>query len=234
MHIGVLGDINKGYALGNLALRLADRFDNAKLRVNILMIVNFFIKPWKEHYAKLLGNLEEAIGMGIENGSLEDAAHCAYIYCSGGFRVGWKLPELHDKMTLYSELIRKIKHESALRLLSVFHQTVLNLMGRSPDPCALVGDVFDENVMLPVFKAANDRSGTCVTYLNKAMLCYIFEEYPKALENIILARKHLSGILGTPAVPTLNFYDSLARLSVYDESKKIVQMGTTRTHEFSS
>ncbi len=224
MHIGVLGDINKGYALGNLALRLADRFDNAKLRVNILMIVNFFIKPWREHYAKLLGNVEKAIGIGIENGSLEDAAHCAYIYCSGGFRVGWELPELHEKMTQYSELIRKIKHESALRLLSIFHQTVLNLMGRSPDPCLLVGDVFDENIMLPVFKEANDRSGMCVTYLNKATLCYIFEEYSKALENIILARKHVSGILGTPAIPTLNFYDSLARLSVYDKSKQKIHL----------
>lgn len=231
MHIGVLGDINKGYALGNLALRLADRFDNAKLRVNILMIVNFFIKPWKEHYAKLLGNVEDAIGIGIENGSLEDAAHCAYIYCSGGFRVGWKLPELHDKMTQYSELIRKIKHESALRLLSVFHQTVLNLMGRSQDPCVLVGDAFDENIMLPAFKAAKDRSGTCVTYLNKASLCYIFEDYPKALENIMLARKHLSGILGTPAIPTLNFYDSLTRLSMYDESKQKIHLWKVRLNQ---
>ncbi|AFM28125.1 hybrid sensor histidine kinase/response regulator [Desulfomonile tiedjei] len=224
LYIGVLGDINKGYALGNLALRLTERFDTAKLRVNIVMIVNFFVKPWKEHYAKLLGTLQEAIGIGIENGSLEDAAHCAYMYCSGGFRVGWELPALHEKMTQYSELIRKIKHESALRLLFIFHQTVLNLMGKSPDPCTLVGDVFDENIMLRVFQEANDRSGMCVTYLNKATLCYIFEEHSKALENVMLAQKHESGILGTPAIPTLNFYDSLARLSVCDKTKQKIHL----------
>ncbi|MBI5249577.1 MAG: AAA family ATPase [Desulfomonile tiedjei] len=211
---GIVGDIDAGYRFGQMALSLLERFSTSGLKVNTLEIVHFFVKPWKEHYGKQLKPLFEAYKSGLECGGFEEAAHCAYMYCSGLFRVGRVLPELAKEMAYFCDSIRKIKHESALRLLVIFRQAVLNLMGQSKDPCSLVGEAFDELKMLPLHQSASDRSAICVTHLNKLALCYIFEKYSAALESAAKAAEHLDGVPGTPAVPIFYFYDSLARLAI--------------------
>lgn len=214
---GFVGDIDSGYRFGRLATKLLDRFTSGKLSVNTTMMVHFFVKPWKEHYATQLEALRDAYKAGIESGSLEEAAHCAYMYCSGLFRIGKALPELEKEMAYYCDAIRKIKHESALRLLLIFRQASSNLMGQGTDPRMLVGEWFDEGKMLPIHQAANDRSAICVTYLNKLSLCFIFEDYTAALESAEKTAEYLDGVPGTPAVPIFYFYDSLARLAAYGE-----------------
>jgi predicted ATPase/signal transduction histidine kinase/CheY-like chemotaxis protein/tRNA A-37 threonylcarbamoyl transferase component Bud32 len=225
---GFVGDIDGGYRFGQLAMKLLDRFPSGKLRVNTIMVSHFFVRPWKEHYATQLEALREAFEDGMESGSLEEAAHCAYMYCSGLFRIGKELPELEKEMAYYCDAIRKTGHESALRLLVIFRQAALNLVGQGSDPRRLVGEWFDEEKMLPIHQAANDRSAICVTYLNQLLLCYIFGDYAAALKAAAKAAEHVDGILGTPGVPIFYFYDSLARLAVYGADTGRKQTGLLR------
>lgn len=211
----VVGNIDDAYRFGDLALNMLEKFSSGGLRVNTIEVVHFFIKPWKEHYAKQFDSLLGAYKSGLECGSFEEAAHCAYMYCSGLFRVGRELAEVAEEMAYYCDSIRKIRHESALRLLAIFRQAVLNLMGQSSDPCRLVGEAFDEDKTLPLHRAANDRSAICVTYLNKLALCYLFENYSAAQENAVITAEYLNGVIGTPAVPVFYFYDSLVRLALH-------------------
>ncbi len=95
---GYVGDLDSGYRFGRLAMKLLERFASGKLRVNTIMVVHFFVKPWKEHYADQLEALRDAFRTGMESGSLEEAAHSAYMYCSGLFRIGKALPELEKEM----------------------------------------------------------------------------------------------------------------------------------------
>ncbi len=231
---GIVGDIDNGYRFGGLAMNLLERFTTSGARVNTVEVVHFFVKPWKEHYAKQLKPLIEAYRIGLECGGFEEAAHCAYMYCSGLFRVGKELPEVAKEMAYYCDEIRKIKHESALRLLVIFRQAVLNLMGQSNDPCRLIGEAFDERKMLPIHQAANDRSAICVIYLNKLVLCYLFEKYDLATENAAKAAEHLDGVPGTPAVPVFYFYDSLARLAACEPNTGVSEkavLGKARSNQ---
>jgi predicted ATPase/signal transduction histidine kinase/CheY-like chemotaxis protein len=211
---GVLGDIENGYKFGHLAMETADRFGSPKLKANTVMLVHFFVKPWKEHYADLLPDVVEAYKTALEAGNFEIAAHCAYVYCTGQFRIGKELSELEEEMGSYCEAIHHLKHEAALRLLVIYRQTVLNLMGESEDPCVLKGERFDEDQMLPVHAGAQDRSSIAVTYLNKLFLCFLFERHEAGLENAQRCYSYLDGVRGTPAVPIFYFYDSLTRLAL--------------------
>lgn len=220
---GLLGQIELGYRFGRMALRLSDRFNAGKLKIRTSTVVHFFINPWKEHYADLAHSFEDIYHRALETGDLEDAGLAAYIYCTGSYRTGRELPLLEAKMAPYCDSIRSLKQQSAFRLLVVYRQAVLNLMGESDDPCRLVGKAYDEETMLPLHRQANDRSAICVTYLNKLQLCYLFERYREALEGAAATKAHLDGVRGTAAVPVFYFYDSLARLAVYRTASALEQ-----------
>ena len=213
--VSVVGDIDTGDRLGKLALTLSERFNVGKLRSRTALLVHCFIRPWTEHYAALTENFRDIYENAIETGNLEDAASLAYLYCSCLYRVGRRLEDVDKEMVVYCDAIGKLGQEPALRLLLVFRQATLNLMGREQDPCLLTGECFDEEKMLVIHTKANDRSSICVTYLNKLLLCYLFGDYERALESSAMAQPHLDAARGTPGVAVFYFYDSLTRLALY-------------------
>lgn len=213
--VSVVGDIDTGDRLGKLALTLSERFNVGKLRSRTALLVHCFIRPWTDHYAALTENFRDIYENAVETGNLEDAASLAYLYCSCLYRVGRRLEDVDKEMVVYCDAIGKLGQEPALRLLLIFRQATLNLMGREEDPCLLTGECFDEEKMLVIHTKANDRSAICVTYLNKLLLCYLFSDYGRALESSAMAQPHLDAARGTPGVAVFYFYDSLTRLALY-------------------
>ncbi len=228
-----LGDIDKAYRFGELALNLAQRFGIVKSTIRPMMAVYFFIKPWKEHYRQSIQHFKYIYESALQLGNFEDASHCAYFYCTCLYRTGENLLVVDREMAAYSEVIRKLQQKSAYRLLAVFHQTVLNLLGNAPDPRCLRGGAFDEETALPLLHKANDLSTLCVTYVNKLMLCYLLHDYAHAAEHSKNAARYLEGARATVAVPSFCLYDSLTCLALYasaDKSARRLLMRTVASH----
>ncbi len=223
-----VGDIERGYRFGMMALKLADRFDAPKLNVRTRMVVDFFIRPWKEHYRNVADSFEGLYRQALESGNPEDAALSAYMWCTGSFRLGNDLRTLNQEMTAFSDSIRRLKQESALGLLTPYHQAVRNLMGEVDDPCKLKGDIFNEFDSLPVHMESGDDSAVCVTYLNKLFVCYVFGDYAMARQCADLTRRYLHGVRGSPAVPVFYLYDSLSQLSQYESATRKEQKHIAR------
>jgi predicted ATPase/signal transduction histidine kinase/CheY-like chemotaxis protein/tRNA A-37 threonylcarbamoyl transferase component Bud32 len=217
---GILGETDRGYRFGELALNLAQRFGSSPSSVRSVMSVYFFVKPCKEHYRESIEHFADLYKRALELGALEDAALCAYFYCTSLFRTGAGLQIIELEMGRHCEAIRKMRQETAHRLISIFRQAVLNLMGHTADPCVLVGSAYDEKSEMPQLRRANDRSAVCVTYLNKLHLCVLFHDYVRALENSEGAEKYLDGVRATAGEPTFYFYDSLARLALYQSGNR--------------
>jgi predicted ATPase/signal transduction histidine kinase len=211
--VGFLGDIDGGYRFGRLALKLAQRFDNERLKSRIVILFSFFIRHWKEHYRELLKPLKDVYQRSLETGNPEDAGHSAYMYCTCLFRIGEGLALTDQEMDYYCDAMRMLKQESSLRLLLVFRQTVQNLQGKTANPVRLEGESYVEDEMLPLSRAAADRSALCVVYLNKLLLNYLFGEWNAAVECSDQAALYLDGVRGTQGMAVFYFYDSLARLA---------------------
>jgi predicted ATPase len=62
-------------------------------------------------------------------------------------------------------------------------QAILNLAGQAENPCCLIGEVYDEQKMIPVHQAGGDRTALMHAYSHKVILCYLFEEFQQAVEN---------------------------------------------------
>lgn len=220
---GVFGNIDSGYQFGNLSLKILAKFDAKELKAKIFTVVNAHIKFWKEHLTNTLSPALEGYTMGLEMGDSEYAGYCAYIYPVHSFWSGKELDQTEKAVETYCAALTQIKQQVALTWNQIYWQTVLNLQGKAENVCCLIGVALDEQEILPRHQQMNDFYTMGHLFLNKLMLCYLFEEYPQAVENATMAEKCLGGLTGLIVVSLINFYDSLARLAVYSDVSEVEQ-----------
>ena len=83
------------------------------------------------------------------------------------------------------------------------HQVVLNLMGCSLNPICLVGETYNLENRLRQHKTENNGTSIFFVHFYQLFLCYLFYEYPQAVEKSILAAGHVNHLASTPSVPHL-------------------------------
>jgi predicted ATPase/signal transduction histidine kinase/CheY-like chemotaxis protein len=217
----IVGDIETGYQFGQLALLLLDKFNAKELKARTLLIVNYFIKHWKEHLRETLTPLREAYLIGMETGDLEYAAYAACVYSYHSYVMGKELATVEREMAMYSNALSQLGQETSYYYNQLNRQVVLNLMGRAEDKCRLIGESYDEVKMLPLHQSANAQNLCRSLYFYKLVLCYLFQNYQQALENAKLAENYSDSAVGT--IPLYHFYNSLVHLAIYSEASKSEQ-----------
>ncbi|MCL1470952.1 ATP-binding sensor histidine kinase [Argonema antarcticum] len=215
---GVVFDIKSGYQFGKLALNVLSIFNDNSLKAMTFEAVAGHIYHWKESVASTLIYLELGYQVGLETGEFEWAGYCAIVNFQNSYFIGKDLNELVKDTAKYSRDIGQIRQK-----MDVFHQSVLNLNYETKSPSVLIGEVYNEEQLLPEFLAANDRLSLNYLYLNKLILSYLFYDYFQAVENATKAAEYLDGVVGMLAVPVFHFYDSLARLGLYASAEKSEQ-----------
>ncbi|MEH2049099.1 trifunctional serine/threonine-protein kinase/ATP-binding protein/sensor histidine kinase [Nostoc sp.] len=215
---GLVGDIESGYQFGKLAASLVDKLNTKDVKAKIMLGFNTTIRHWKEHTKEVLEPLLEGYYAGLEIGDLEYAAYYLHSYSYSSYFIGKELTGLEREMATYSNVIRQINQQTVFNWITIYQQSVLNLLGNVANPCHLYGEAYDEVKMLPLYLDANDVMGLFYLYVSKLHLCYLFQEYPSALENANLAEQYLQGGIGQLVTPLFYLYDSLARLAVYLEA----------------
>ena len=216
-----VGDVESGYEFGQLALKLLDKFDAKELKARTFLVVNYFIRHWKEHLKQTLTPLLDAYLIGLETGDLEYAAYSASVYSYHSYVLGKELARLEREMAMYSNALSQLGQETAFYYIQLNRQVVLNLMGRAEDKCRLIGESYDEEKMLPIHLKANAKNLCHSLYFYKLFLCYLFQDYQQALENATLAEKSLDSAVGS--IPLSHFYNSLVHLAIYPDAPKSEQ-----------
>ncbi|MFN6464572.1 MAG: AAA family ATPase [Nostoc sp. DedVER02] len=209
-----IGEIDLGDRIGELAMGLLSRFESREFKASTINMVYPFVKPWKHHIQDSLAPLLDGYHSGLETGTLEYAAYCAYNYCSLSFFLGKDLSILEPEMKVYSQALAQLKQEVAHNYLRVFYQSVLNLLGQSKCPWEIRGVVYDEQIMLPKHQQANDLYAMGTLYINKLILCYLFNEWEQAVKVAVNAKQYLNGVSGCFMIPVFHFYDSLTHLAM--------------------
>ncbi|OKH45045.1 serine/threonine protein kinase [Calothrix sp. HK-06] len=220
---GVVGDIESGYQFGQLALSLEAKCNAKEVKAKIMQSFNAAIRHWKEHTKEILKPLLEAYSYGLENGDIECAVLSLYVYSYCSYFIGKELMVLEREMTIYSCTIAQTKQETVFNWHELYRQSVLNLLEVVENPCRLIGKSYNEDKMLPIHLKSHDGIGLINFYLCKLHLCYLFQDFPQAVDNATLAENYLQGGIGQPIFLFFHFYDSLARLAVYSNLEKFKQ-----------
>ena len=220
---GVVGSIESGYRFGQLALRLSKRFSGGKLNAKTAMSFYVFLMPWKEPLRGTLEPLLSGYRNGLETGDLEFASYLLCFHSIFSYYTGKELTELERELTSHSRLLNELKQERAFHALELYRQIVLNLIDRSGNPCELTGEIFNEQQMLGILPKVNDYNTITHMYLNKLVVCCLFQDYVQAIDCSLKVRKHLDLFRGLYCIAIFYFYESLARLAIFTEASKAEQ-----------
>ena len=215
---GMVGNIDAGYQIGELSLRLIDRFQAKDIESSTVFIVGCFISHWKEHTRNSTRLMTQGYLSGLDTGDLEFAALSACAYTLAGFWGGDDLRELDRKSSEFDLALERMQQQHQLSLNRIYRQAVLNLMGDGDDPTRLVGSSYDEDDMLPKLEAANNVNELAYLHIYKLLFHFLYRQPDQAVAHADLAETYLPGIPSTPAIVPYHFYDSLARLDRYETS----------------
>ncbi|MEG4234810.1 AAA family ATPase [Microcoleus sp. Pol11C3] len=212
---GGLGNIDAGYQAGRLALQLLKQFDARKDKALTYNVFYAFIQHSKEPVRESLSPLAEGVQSGLETGDYTYTGYCAVNYCFHKFLVGENLETVKQDQVKYHDLLLKLKQEHSLCLSQIWHQLLLNLLGKAANPLELIGESFDESVMLPRLIAENNYYALFIGYLAKTILFYLLEESDRAVDSAANAANYSSACAGAEYFVTLHLYQSLALLANY-------------------
>ncbi|MEG4055474.1 MULTISPECIES: AAA family ATPase [unclassified Microcoleus] len=215
---GVVGDIEGGYKFGQLALRMLEQFGKPELKTKVLLPFNDFIRHWKAPAKETLPSLLEAYKSGLETGQVEERACASQTYCGYSYLFGAELSGLEGDIATYGEAIEQSKYDPIIWQIKPLEQSVFNLLGKSENPCYLIGEAYDERTALSLLTEANDRTSIFALHFYKMILCYLFGEYAETVSNAASTMQYVDSAAGTLQVSYCYFYESLAQLSFYSNA----------------
>ena len=211
----VFQDPESAYQFGQLALNLSQRFNAPDMKSSVFMAVGVCTIHIKVHVKETLPILQEGYQSGLEGGNFEFPAYAAANKCQYLYLLGQELSSLEREMETIGDALTRFRQDNALAWNQIFQQSIMNLLYPSENPCNLEGMAYNEKISLPQLQDDDSRSDIYYIYLNKLILCYLFEEYQQARENALKAELYLDAVQGILVTIAFNFYDSLAHLAVY-------------------
>lgn len=212
---GVDHKIDNGYRFSKLAFRFLERVPSKSNAPRIYLIYAIAISHWKFHARDSLKWLQEAYEKALELGDLEFAAYSLFHMVNFSLILGDPLSALEQKTFEHLQKVKQLQQWPQYHYICTFHQTILNLLGKSEIPWILRGKEYDEDKILAYHEEGKDRTGIFFISLCKLILNYLFEQYPQALEMAKNAKNTLNSIIGMNLGPIFFFYDSLAYLASY-------------------
>jgi PAS domain S-box-containing protein len=212
-------DIEAGYRFGRLSLDLINRLDAEAFRGRAAHAFSGYINHWKNHLRETIADSVAGYQSCMEIGDFEFAGYNAYIVSKHSFLSGKELNGVEHEINLYSQSLKRHKQETPLQFNQIFHQAVLNLLGRNEDPRLMIGEAYDERVMVPLHEQAADYLSMIYFSFSKLILCYLFEDYYQAVHYAEALEELFSENTGGPLAFSVScFYTSLARLALYPQS----------------
>ncbi|WP_414587169.1 AAA family ATPase [Scytonema sp. PCC 10023] len=209
------GELDTGYQFGQLALKLIEQFKDKTFKARTYAMYNLFLKHWNEPLRDTSSFCLEAYQSGIETGDFEYAASAIAGYAYALYLSGVELMDAKKEMAKAITATSQTQQEAYLHWTQMYMQAILNLLGQADNPLRLIGEIYDEQKMMPVHLAAKDRSAMMHAYSHKLPLCYLFQEFQQAVENADQFEEYAANAGSSFILPTAYFYDILARLAVY-------------------
>jgi predicted ATPase/signal transduction histidine kinase/CheY-like chemotaxis protein len=209
-----LGDIETGYRFGKLALALVDSLNAREFQGRISFLFATWIQHRQEPIRSTIPMLKNAYTASLDAGDLLAVGYSIACYFDANQLCGIELNTWEAEISLYATNLEQIKQYSAQAYLAMKQQVALNLMAGKSQPECLIGNAYDETVMMPKYHQDGELIAIAYLYIYKLMLAYLFGNYKVALENITQGEQYLPTLSGMISVPIFHFYAALTHLAL--------------------
>ncbi|MEH2282628.1 MAG: AAA family ATPase [Nostoc sp.] len=216
-----LGEVETGYGFGQLALNLLDRFNVREFKSIISMLFGGFIQHHQEALLATIPIVKAGFTSGMETG---DFLHAGYNVCCYSYAVFWSGSELSNlelDIASYNAALTQAKQHSAQTYVSIMRQAAQNFRETRIQPDCLSGTIYDETVMIPKHRQANELTVMAELYIYKLLLAYSFGNYKAAIAYIEQGKEYLLAVSGLIFVPIFHFYAALTHLALFPTHSEI-------------
>jgi len=229
-----LGDAKTGYSFGKLSLSLLDRVNAREFKCITHNMFGAFIQHHQNAMRAGLPTLKEGFLAGMETGDFLNAGYNIATYSYLNFYGGVELDTWEPELAVYSATLAQVKQYSARTYLHMERQMLHNLREvRTLSDC-LIGEAYDETVMIPKHYQDREFSAIALIYVYKLLLAYSFGNYPAALNYISSAKECVMALSGLVHVPIFHFYAALTYLAVFStqpETEQAETLAIVETHQ---
>ncbi|CBN56975.1 MULTISPECIES: trifunctional serine/threonine-protein kinase/ATP-binding protein/sensor histidine kinase [Kamptonema] len=229
-----LEDTSAGYAFGKLALSLLEKFHTQKIKPIVLSLFGCFIQHSQERLDATAPTLKAAYRAGIETGDFLQAGFSLSGQSSNRFFSGEELHSLIQDLADYDVALAQVKQYSAQVYLNLGKQAAENLIELVSQPHCLIGNTYNETLMLPKHQQDHDLIAIAQAYIYKLLLAYYFGNYPDARNYISQAKLCLMAVSASIFVPIFHFYAALTYLALFPtqpESEQAELLDAATTHQ---
>ncbi|MDY6824855.1 MAG: AAA family ATPase [Thermodesulfobacteriota bacterium] len=210
-----MGHYETAYKFGRLAQDIFEKLESKSLAPRTRFIFLTWVKHWIDYQRDIPRRLLENHQKAMEVGDLEFAAHALMVHSYQSLYAGFPLQTVEQNILKHIETLSDMHQQSQLNLTRIYGQTVQNLMGKSPDPGRLKGDIYDEDEMLPLHEKEEDQFAIHSVHVFNLILGYLFGDFEKALAASESYLHYLSASAkGVMTYAIWNYHDSLTRLAV--------------------
>lgn len=228
------GDIEKGYRFGILALDLTDSLNSSEFRSRNLFLFANWIQHRREHLRKIIPALKNSYIACLETGDFLNIGYSISCYFDTSLLCGIELNTWESEISLYNKDLERINQHSAQVYLAMKQQVAKNLIVTGNHPSYLIGNVYNERVMIPKHLEDGDLTALAYVYIYKLMLAYLFGDYLDASDNIRQGEKYLMAVSGMIPIPVFHFYAALTHLALFPNqsgSEQIESLAQVDIHQ---
>ncbi|MBD1884973.1 ATP-binding sensor histidine kinase [Microcoleus vaginatus] len=208
-----IDNIQSGYQFGQLGINLVEKFNAKEVKAKVYELFYGHIKPWVSHARETIEPLQETVQYGLESGDLEYAGYAAIYTSVYPFFVGEPLNEVCAKQTIYTNLLVNLKQNYLSLAIIIWRQLVWKLLNKTENECRAIGNLFDEEAMLPLFTESNNGALLFSTYFSKSIFLYLLQNYAEAVTYAKLADRYSGYVAGVIHTGEQNFYYSMILLA---------------------
>jgi len=229
-----LEEVETGYSFGRLSLNLLDGFNVREFKCTVLLLFGSFIQHRQESLRAMMLTVKDGYATGMETGDFLNAGYCMITYFSANLFGGVELDTWEPEIAGYRAVLVQTKQYSAQTYLDITQQAVQNLRETRILSDCLIGDAYDETVMIPKHHQDNDLTGLALVYIYKLVLAYSYGNYPAALNYICQVKPYLMALSGLVYVPIFHFYAALTHLALFPtqlETDRAEILDRVQTHQ---
>jgi PAS domain S-box-containing protein len=204
------GDLDSAFAFSEMALRLAERFQDEKARGVVLFRHGVFVNHWRRHMATSLPYLEQSFRVSREAGDLLHAGWAGVFVTLVALEAGLPLEEVKNQCALYAAYTRENHHEVAYNTVRLQQQHLAVLQGQQA--------ALDAAEAASVARALTEsKSGTAYSHILNLITSFFDERFEEAREWAVQVEPLLGSIASSLNLPSYHFYLALTLAALYPQ-----------------
>ncbi len=212
-----LGDYQRGYEFGELALWLNEKYHMLHRVAKVNLIFGAFVQLWRYHLKTSLPYVQRGYHVGLETGDLVWAGINGYVIIYTMIIKGDELDKVYHESQHYLDFAQRTKQIIPINMLMLSQQFILCMKGLTREPASFSDSHYNEESHIQQIQASEAIRPIFWYYKVKLQTLYLFEHYAEAIAIARDLDQMIEGgaAFGNVTMPEHYFYYSLTLSALY-------------------